>query len=170
MRRSLFGSALIVLALVAGISAQQTQTQQAKPSPQPSPTATPASTKPNFSGTWIQQSPAQGSGDETIVKHTDKTLTLMHDESEAHKTVFSADGTEYQSTMQSHNMNILTTSKASWKDDRLTITSVTDYTNGRRLDQTMVWYFDDKGLLIVDVTSQVTGMPVESMQIVYRKK
>jgi hypothetical protein len=34
----------------------------------------------------------------------------------------------------------------------------------------MVWWFDASGQLIVDLTQEMTGKPVESTKIVYKKK
>ena len=127
--------------------------------------------KPNFAGTWVQQLPAQGAGSEQVIKQTDKTLTISHaSEGDGHQMVYNLDGTEAQSTMQSHGMAIVTVSKVTWNGNRMTITSTSTYEPGRVLDQTMVWSIDDKGQLVIDHTAAMTGLPVETTQIVYRKK
>ena len=166
MRRLLLGSALVFGVGAAAVAAQQ---------PQQTPQAQPAATvsKPNFSGTWIQQQPGLGAGGQQIVVHTDKTLSIAHaSEGDGHRTVYKLDGTESTSSMQSHGMDIVTTSKAEWKDERLTITSATTYPMPtlRTLNQTMVWWIDASGQLIVDLTQEMTGRPVETTKIVFRRK
>ena len=75
------------------------------------------------------------------------------------------------SSFQSHGVHIVTVSTAYCKNDRLHITSVTNYPhNGNRLDQTFVWYLDAKGQLIVDLTQQSTSQPFQSTQMIYRRK
>jgi hypothetical protein len=155
-------------AVMPGIPTETTQVVYKKKAPAP-----PAAQKPNFSGTWIQQQPALGAGGQQIVVHTEKELSVAHaSEGDGHRLVYKLDGTEATSSMQSHGMDIVTTSKAEWKDDRLVITSVTTYPMPtlRTLNQTMVWWFDASGQLIVDLTQEMTGKPVESTKIVYKKK
>ena len=169
MRRLVLGSALILVVFATGVGAQQAQqTPQATPTP-----ASPAPSKPNFSGTWIQVQPGLGAGGTQTVVHTDKTLTISHaSEGDGHRMVYNLDGSESRSSFFSHNMDIVTVSKADWKDDRLTITSATTYPlpTLRTNNQVAVWWMDASGQLIVDLTQEMTGQPVQTTKIVYRRK
>jgi len=166
MRGLVFGSALVFVLGAAVVGAQQPP--QATPAPSP---ATP--TRPSFSGTWIQVQPGLGAGGQQVVVHTDKALSVAHaSEGDGHRIAYKLDGTETSSTIRSHGMDIVTTSKAEWKDDRLVITSATIYPMPtlRTLNQTAVWWIDASGQLIVDLTQEMTGRPTETTKIVYRRK
>ena len=54
-----------------------------------------AQTKPNFSGTWIVVTPAEGAGQEEVVRHTATTLSTSHaSSSDGHDATYKLDGTE----------------------------------------------------------------------------
>lgn len=159
MRTIALGTVLFSVALAATLAAQ-----------------TPSTTthKPDFTGSWVMIHPALGAGSQQVVQQTDKTLTVTdasQHEGGGTRKVYNFDGTETKSSFQSHGVDIVTVSKAEWKNDRLHITSVTNYPhNGNRLDQTFVWYLDAKGQLIVDLTQQSTSQPFQSTQMIYRRK
>ncbi|HXT69195.1 MAG TPA: hypothetical protein VN700_05550 [Vicinamibacterales bacterium] len=134
------------------------------------PAAVSTQQKTDFSGRWVQLTPAEGAGGEQIIKQTETRLTMYHDsEGSGHSMVFNLDGTEGRSTMQSHGMDIVTVSKSAWTGGKLTITSKTTYTPDRVMDQVMVWSIDEKGQFIIDLTQTMTGRPTEKHTIVHKK-
>ena len=124
----------------------------------------------DFSGQWIQLTPAAGEGGKQIIKQTDTQLTMHHDsEGSGHSMVFNLDGTDARSSLTSHGLELVTVSKAAWTDGKLTITSKTTYSPERVMDQTMVWSIDEKGQFVIDLTQKMTGREIEKQTIVHKK-
>jgi hypothetical protein len=129
-----------------------------------------AQKRPDFSGRWVLVTPGEGEGTEMIIKQTESLLTNSHDsEGGGHRLEYRLDGSEHRTTMMSHGENIVSLSKAVWEGDRLRITEITTYSPDRKLDQTMIWSIDEKGQLVIDLTSTMTGRATEKMRLVHRK-
>jgi hypothetical protein len=130
-----------------------------------------AQKRPDFSGTWVTVSPADGAGQEQVVTQTAATLSVSHgSEGGHHAMTYKLDGSESRNELTSHGDKILTVSRATWKGEQLTITSSTTYPDGGKLDQVAIWSFDGKGQLVIDVTETMTGRPAETFKVVSRKK
>jgi hypothetical protein len=135
-----------------------------------------AQKRPDFSGRWVQLEPKEGAGGVQIIKQTETQLIMSHDsEGGGHELVFNLDGTERRSIMRSHDMDIVTVSKAEWKGDRLTITERTTYPPSQFTepsqfrDQTMEWFINEKGQFIIDVTQSITRQPIRTTRVVHKK-
>lgn len=127
--------------------------------------------KPNFSGRWVVVSPADASGEEEVVQQDATSLSVSHDsEGGGHRTVYKLDGTESRNVIGSHESEIVTLSKASWQGDRLAITSVTTYPDGRILNQKEMWSLDAKARLVIDVTQVMQGRPPMTVTVIHTKK
>ena len=130
-----------------------------------------AQAKPNFTGTWIVVTPAEGAGQEQDVRHTPTTLSKGHaSEGGGHSATYKLDGTESRNELTSHGAPIVTLSKALWDGDKVVITSATTYPDGRKLDTKEIWSLDSTGRLVIEMSMTMTGMPAQSMTVVYRKK
>jgi hypothetical protein len=130
-----------------------------------------AQQRPNFSGRWVQESPTDGAGQEQIVKHDATTLSTEHgSEGGGHRAVYKLDGTTSRNAIGSHGSEIVTESQASWKDDRLTITSTTTYPDGRRRLATEVWTLDAAGKLVIEVKEAIDGKSTADVKVVFVKR
>ena len=130
-----------------------------------------AQKRPDFSGTWVQILPADHAGQEQVITQTAATLSMSHgSEGGHHGFTYKLDGSESRNELASHGDKVVTLSRATWKGEQLTITSATTYGDGRKLDQVMVLSLDEKGQLVADVTSTMTGHPAETVKVVSRKK
>jgi len=129
-----------------------------------------AQKRPDFSGRWILVTPGEGEGTEIVIKQTEALLTNSHaSEGDGHRLEYRLDGSEHRTTMMSHGTDIVSVSRAVWQGDRLSITETTTYSPDRKLDQTMIWSIDEKGQLIIDLTSTMTGRPTEKAKLVHKK-
>jgi hypothetical protein len=127
--------------------------------------------KPNFTGTWIVVTPAEGAGQEQEVRHTPATLSKGHaSEGGGHHATYKLDGTESRNEITSHGEPIITLSKALWDGDKVVITSATTYPDGRKLETKEIWSLDSTGRLVIEMTMAMPGMPMQSMTVVHRKK
>ena len=130
-----------------------------------------AQSKPNFSGTWIVVTPAEGAGQEQEVRHTATTLSKGHaSEGGGHNATYKLDGTDSRNEITSHGEPIVTISKALWDGDKVVITSATTYPDGRKTETKETWSLDSTGRLVIEMSMTMTGMPAQSMTVVHRKK
>ena len=126
--------------------------------------------KPNFSGTWTAISPADQAGNVIHVKHDGNTLTQSHAaEGPDHSTTYTLDGKETRSVMQSHGQDMVTLSTATWNNEKLTIVDRTTYPDGRKGEIKQVWSLDAKGQLVIEVTTNSAGQPI-NVTVVHQKK
>ena len=131
-----------------------------------------AQPKPNFSGHWIPIDVDASSGGEQFVEHDATTLTVSHSSGHGgHRSVYHLDGSERRNVLAPHpGEQIVSLSRASWKDGRLTIATTTNYWDGRRSQQEQVWSFDAEGRLVIEFVRSVTGVaPTTSIQT-YRRR
>ena len=127
--------------------------------------------KPNFSGRWIAVSPAEAAGQEQVVEHDATSLAVGHASTGGgHRAVYKLDGTESRNVLTTHGDDIVTTARAAWKENQLTITSSTTYPDGRRLEKTQVWSLDGEGRLVIDMTDTMQGQPPAKFKLVYTKR
>lgn len=130
-----------------------------------------AQERPNFSGRWVVAIPAGEAGQEQIVTHTADTLTTAHASSgHGHQKIYRLDGSESRNVLVSHGQDIVTISNASWNGRALTITSLTTYPDGRKLQQKQVWSLDAEGRLVTDMTQSGMTPAPETSRRVYVKK
>ena len=130
-----------------------------------------AQRKPDFTGTWIIVTPAEGAGQEQEVRHTPTTLSKGHaSEGGGHHATYKLDGTESRNEITSHGEPIVTLSKALWDGDKVVITSATTYPDGRKLETKETWSLDSTGRLVIEMSMTMPGMPMQSMTVVHRKK
>jgi hypothetical protein len=130
-----------------------------------------AQQRPDFSGRWVQESPADGAGQEQIVKHDAASLSTEHgSEGGSHRAVYKLDGTTSRNAIGSHGSEIVTESQASWKDDRLTITSTTTYPDGRRRLATEAWSLDAAGKLVIEFKETIDGKSTADVKLVFVKR
>ena len=111
-----------------------------------------AQTKPNFSGTWVQMTPADGAGSEIVVKHDAATLVQQHDsEGGGHVLKYMLDGAEHRNEpMAMGDGQITGRHKATWDDARLVIDESNEYPNGGHRTAHIVWWINDKGQLVIE--------------------
>lgn len=130
-----------------------------------------AQAKPDFTGTWIVVTPAEGAGQEQDVRHTATTLSKGHaSEGGGHHATYKLDGTESRNSLTSHGQEIVTLSKALWDGDKVVITNATTYPDGRKLESKETWSLDSTGRLVIEMSMTMTGMPMQSMTVVHKKK
>ena len=130
-----------------------------------------AQSKPDFTGTWIIVSPAEGAGQEQEVRHTATTLSKGHASSgDGHHATYKLDGTESRNEITSHGEPIVTLSKALWDGDKVVITNATTYPDGRKLESKETWSLDSTGRLVIEMSMTMPGMPTQSMTVVHKKK
>lgn len=130
-----------------------------------------AQQRPDFSGRWVQESPADGAGQEQIIKHDAATLSTEHgSEGSGHRIVYKLDGTTSRNALTSHGSEIVTTSTASWKGDRLTIASTTTYPDGRKRLATEVWSLEATGKLVIEFKETIDGKSTADMKLVFVKR
>jgi hypothetical protein len=129
-----------------------------------------AQARPNFSGRWVQVTPADGAGQEQVVKHEGDKLSAVHGSSgDDHVLEYTLNGTETTQTLQSHGQDIVSKVRAAWEKERLVITSITDYGEGRVRTMKQVWSLDATGRLVIVVTP-AGAKDTESVTVVYRKQ
>ena len=130
-----------------------------------------AQKRPDFSGTWVQISPAEGAGQEQVFTQTAVTLAMSHgSEGGHHALMYKLDGSESRNELSSHGDKIVTLSRAIWKGEQLVITSATAYPDGRKLDQVLTLSLDEKGQLVIEGTESMSGRGTEKLRVVSRKK
>ena len=128
-----------------------------------------AQTTPDFSGTWepVELSENAISAAVQTVSHTATTLTYGHASSGGgHKFVYKLDGSENHSTL----MNIRSVAKVSLGGDRLTISRIDTYPDGRIRENTQVWSIDVTGHLVIDSTDGLKGEKPVARRFVYKKE
>lgn len=134
-------------------------------------TAAAAQQKPNFSGRWVIVSPAEGAGQEQIVKHDEKTLSTAHaSEGAGHSMLYQLDGATHRNAIPSHGSEIVILSTARWDGNRIVITSAASYPNGRKTESKEIWSLDDQGRLVIDFTETVDGKPGQTFKVIHTKK
>jgi len=130
-----------------------------------------AQQRPNFSGRWVLESPREDAGQEQIVRHDATWLSTEHgSEGGGHRAVYKLDGTTSRTVITSHGSETVTTSQASWKDDRLTIASTTMYPDGRRRHATEVWSLDAAGKLVIEFKETIDGKPRADVMLIFVKR
>lgn len=129
-----------------------------------------AQTRPNFSGRWVQVSPADGAGQEQVVKHDGDKLSASHEsEGGGHVLEYTLDGSETSQTMTSHGEPVTSKVRASWDKESLVITTTTNY-GERTVTLRQVWSLDKAGQLVIVVSPTVAGTPQSPVTIVHTKK
>jgi hypothetical protein len=132
-----------------------------------------AAARPNFAGTWVQMAPGDGAGDEIVVTHTAAVLTQRHpSEGGSHELRFQLDGATHPDAAigEGSGHEVVGTHKATWDGPRLVIDQITDYQNGFHRVAKSVWWLDEKGQLVVKVTSNLPDGSNLDVTVVYRKK
>lgn len=132
-----------------------------------------SSTKPNFSGTWVQVSPADGAGAERVITHTATTLAEQHEANGPdHELEFVLDGKEHPSGQvgEGSGHEMIGHYKATWDGARLVIDQVTDYQSGFHREAKQVWSLDAKGQLVIDLSTNMPDGSKMQLAIVSRKK
>ena len=128
-----------------------------------------AQTTPDFSGIWepVELSENAISAAVQTVSHTATTLTYGHASSGGgHRFVYKLDGSENHSTL----MHIQSVARVSVDGDKLTISRVDTYPDGRVRESTHVWSLDPSGHLVVDSTDGLKGEKPVARRVVYKKK
>ena len=130
-----------------------------------------AQKNPDFSGTWVVVSPADAAGQEETIKQDAKTLTKSHasEGGGGHSMTVRLDGGEVRNLLTSHGDEIVTLSKASWDGNRLVITEMTSYPDGRKRSSRAVWSLDADGHLNIEFIEDVEGK-TRTSKLVYKKK
>ena len=142
---------LIVAAVVAAAGAVFAQTAQSKP---------------NFSGRWVP-SPKVDGASEMEIKQDATTISIGHEMGEGHdphRNVYKLDGSETKQPNPAHP-EITDVSKASWDGNRLVI--VNTFPTG--VQQTIVLWLDQAGLLVTEVTLTGPGREPEMHKASYKK-
>jgi hypothetical protein len=130
-----------------------------------------AQSKPDFSGTWIIVTPAEAAGQEQQVQQTATTLTTGHaSEGGGHAMTYKLDGTETRNVLTSHGEDIVSLSKAAWDGNKLVITTVTTYPDGRKLDAKQIWSLNAEGALVVEHTQAMAELKPTRLTVVHRKR
>jgi hypothetical protein len=125
-------------------------------------TASGQTEKPDFSGRWVMVTPAEGAGQEQVVKQDATTLTIGPTP-EGQLVVYKLDGSENRIGLAS---GVVMTSKASWTGNQLTITSTTP----SGLDQKQVWSIDGEGKLVIDVQNTLAAQAPIKMTMTYKRR
>ena len=148
MRRTLF--ALMLLGLTANVVGQA---------------------KPDFSGRWNLESPANITGEDQIVKQEESTLSVTHISGPKHApVVFKLDGNDTRSVVTMRGDEIVTISKAVLTAEGLTITSTTTYPGGRKANEKHIWTLSEGGRkLTIDLTQSGDGRPETKQTLVFKK-
>jgi hypothetical protein len=124
---------------------------------------------PHFSGTWEQigsSDPAITNQEQTVV-HSPTALTIGHPSPRGgHKFLYKLDGTESRSTL----MNIESVASVSVHGDKLTISRIDTYPDGRIRENTQVWSLDPGGRLVIESTDGLKGAIPATRKVVYKKR
>lgn len=145
--------AFVVVVAVAGIAGIQAQS------------------RPNFSGRWVQVSPAEGAGQEQVVKHEGDKLSASHaSQGGGHLLEYRLDGTESSQTMTSHGEPVTSRVRASWDKESVVITTTTNYGGERTVILRQAWSLDKAGQLVIVVTPTVDGKHHSPITLVHTKK
>ena len=124
--------------------------------------------RPNFSGRWVQISPAGGSAQ--LVKHDATTLAIQHgSEGADHSVSYKLDGSETRNTIPSHGSQIVSVARTEWIGSTVRITQSTAYPDGRKLQSTQLWWVDQQGRLVVELAETMQGKPTTNVTIISRK-
>lgn len=131
-----------------------------------------AQAKPNFSGTWVQVAPSDGSGEEIVVKHDATTLVQQHaSEGGGDVLKFVLDGAQHANTLISSEHSIVGNHKATWDGAKLVIDETTDYPDsGFHRVARQTWWMDEKGQLSIAVSTNLPDGSQFKGTSVYRKK
>jgi len=128
-----------------------------------------AQAKPDFSGRWVQITPAaeaEGGGSEQLVTQDATTLTTEHpSEGGSHRQVYKLDG-------ESRSMlgQIQIVSKASWEGQKLVITSSATYPDRQRRDSKQIWSLGTDGRLTIEFSATNPDGTATEMRLIHRKK
>ncbi len=127
--------------------------------------------RPNFSGRWVQVTPADGAGQEQVVKHDADKLSASHDsEGGGHLLEYKLDGSETTQTLTSHGEPVTSRVRASWDKESLVITTTTNYGGERTVILRQAWSLDKSGQLVILVSPTVDGKHQSPITVVYAKR
>jgi hypothetical protein len=88
-----------------------------------------------------------------------------------HAVALALDGTESRQVLKHGTDEIVTLAHAGWRGDQLTISSLTTYADGRKLNRHEIWSLDATGQLVIDFIEAMEGRPDRKMmKLVYRKQ
>jgi hypothetical protein len=130
-----------------------------------------AQTRPNFSGRWVQVSPAEGAGSEQVIKHEGDKMTASHASTgDGHVLEYTLDGTEKTQTLTSHGQDLNSKVRAIWEKESVVITATTHYGGDRTVTLKQVWSLDKAGQLVIVVSPTVDGKHQDPITLVHTRK
>ena len=123
--------------------------------------------RPNFSGTWIFVTPAKSAGQEQVIKHDDKTLSMVMG---GRSMVHQLDGVERREARPMRGGEVVMLTRASWEGRTVVVTITTDYPNNMKTQSREVWSIDAEGRLVIDFTESAPGQPARTVQALLTRK
>jgi hypothetical protein len=119
-------------------------------------------TRPDFSGHWVMVSPVPGQ--EQLIAQDGDVLTIATPGVEtAPAATFRLDGTETRNSLGDAGLSV---ARARWQGQRLEITSSMTIPDGTSLAQTLIWWLDPRGQLLIEVRN--AGQDPRTM--IYRRR
>lgn len=130
-----------------------------------------ASQKPDFSGRWVVVSPPEGAGQEMLVKHDERSLSMTRGAEGKGRTItYQLNGVEARSVMPMRGQEIVILAKAQWDNGTIVIATTTAYPNKITTVSRETWSIDREGRLIIDFTESAEGQPARSIKAIYARK
>ena len=123
--------------------------------------------RPNFSGTWIFVTPVKNAGQEQVIKHDDKTLSMVMG---SRSVVHQLDGVERREARAMRGGEVVMLTRAAWEGRTVVVTITTDYPNNMKTQSKEVWSLDAGGRLVIDFTESAQGQPPRTVQATLTRK
>jgi hypothetical protein len=128
-----------------------------------------AQTKPNFSGRWVQVTPAgeaEGGGSEQVVTQDATTLTTEHpSEGGSHRQTYKLGG-ESRSTVGPVEVVATTV----WDGAKLVLTSTATYPGNNKRESKQVWSLGADGKLTIELSAKNPDGTTTEIKSVHQKK
>jgi hypothetical protein len=123
--------------------------------------------RPNFSGTWIFVTPAKSAGQEQVIKHDDKTLSMVMG---SRSVVHQLDGVERREARPMRGGDVVMLTRAAWDGRTVVVTITTSYPNNMKTQAKEVWSLDAEGRLVINFTESAEGQAPRVVQAMLTRK
>ena len=126
---------------------------------------------PDFSGRWVQVTPAaadEGGGQEQVITQTPTTITTEHpSEAGSHRQVYTLNS---ESTSQVGAAKTEVVSRTSWDGQKLVISSTVRNPDNTRQTSKQTWSLGADGLLTIDGSMDTHDGQHRSFKVVYKRR
>ena len=131
-----------------------------------------AQERPDFSGRWTLDKPAEGPEitKEFVVRQEARSLTVGHDD-DRHALTYMLDGQAHQITSHfGSGHTVKSTGKVAWEGSKLVVERTDNYESGLTRTLKQIWSIDATGLLTVESSNVTSAGESTATRAVYKRK